>query len=75
MKTKREEAIEWVLAFQGNGKSEILTWEDIITIDRIQSYAGGNAKLELAVKWGIEEGAIAMLMKLFDMKEEEIDER
>lgn len=75
MKTKREEAIDWVKSFLGNGQSNIVIWEDITTIERIQSYAGGNAKLELAVKWGIEEGAIAMLMKLFDIKEEEIDER
>ena len=68
----RKEAIAWIRQFLGDGEDDTATWEDIIPWERIKAYAGGDMEKELAVKWGIEEGAIAMLIELFDIKEDEL---
>ena len=68
----RKEAIAWIRAFLCEGKYDTATWDDIITRERIKGYAGDDLRLELAVKWGIEEGAVAMLMTLFEITKEEL---
>lgn len=75
MANKRKEAIQWIKAFRGQviGTTlDVASWNDIYPINRIAGYAMDSIPLEYAVKWGIEEGAIAMLEKLFDITEEEI---
>jgi len=72
---EREEAIKWIRSFNGTPPSEKednATWETITDIKRIRGYSGDDYKLELAVKWGIEEGAILMLMEFFDITEDDL---
>lgn len=68
----RKEAIAWIRQLLGEGEDDTATWEDIIPWERIKGYAGGDMEKELAVKWGVEEGAIGMLRTLFDIKEDEL---
>ena len=75
MKDKRKEAILWIKALRGQvigTMLDVANWNNIYPFNRIAGYAMENVRLELAVKWGIEEGAIAMLEKLFEIRREEI---
>ena len=68
----RKEAIAWIRAFYGEWEGETVTWENVVPWERIKGYAGEDMEKELAVKWGVEEGAIWMLRTLFDIKADEL---
>ena len=72
MKDKRKEVILWVKALMGEVEGtdlEIADYNDIMTEESIDEFKDESFE----VKWGLEEGAIRMLRKIFDIKDEEID--
>ncbi|MEA2077976.1 MAG: hypothetical protein U9O95_08165 [Candidatus Marinimicrobia bacterium] len=67
---KRKEAIMWVKALIGEIEGtdlEYAGWYDIVPH---KDYP--DSPLSTDEKWGIEEGAIQMLRRLFDIKDEEL---
>lgn len=72
MKDKREEAILWVKALTGEIEGtdlELADYTDLMTKEDIDEFKDESTE----IKWGLEEGAIRILKKMFDITEEEIE--